>query len=90
MPDRQKQGNFKTNRNNMKSAKAKAEELVNKFRITLMNEDNDCGNEILCTSIAIQQSMIAVNEIFNSVDDEHVSDIFNQYWKEVKNEILKL
>jgi hypothetical protein len=35
-------------------------------------------------------ALIAVDEIINSVDDEHVSDIFNDYWKEVKQEINKL
>jgi hypothetical protein len=93
MPDRQKQGNFKTNRNTM-TPKEKAKELVNKFRITLMNEDTDCGNEILCTSIAIQQSMIAVDYIITS--NPH-SNPFNTevystmgYWQEVKQEIEKI
>jgi hypothetical protein len=35
-------------------------------------------------------TLIAVDEIINSVDDEHVSDIFNEYWDEVKQEIEKL
>jgi hypothetical protein len=93
MPNRQKQGNFKTNRNNMKSAKAKAEELVNKFRITLMNEDTDCGNEILCTSIAIQQSMIAVDEIIEETDTYYDTLIASErklFLEQVKNELLKL
>ena len=34
------------------TVKEKAEDLVNSFRMILMNEDTDCGNEILCTSIA--------------------------------------
>jgi hypothetical protein len=29
-------------------------DLVNQFRMILMDEDTDCGNEILCTSIAIK------------------------------------
>ena len=35
-------------------------------------------------------ALIAVDEIINSVDNEHVSDIFNDYWEEVKQEIEKL
>jgi phenylalanyl-tRNA synthetase beta subunit len=34
-----------------------------------------------------QCALIAVDEIINSVGDEHVSDIFNEYWDEVKQEI---
>jgi hypothetical protein len=90
MPDRQKQDNFKTNRNNMKSAKAKAEELVNKFRMTLMNEDTDCGNEILCTSIAIKQSMIAVDEILELLQGHYETHYDFEFYKKVKNELLKL
>ena len=42
--------------------KEKANNLVDNFRIILMNEDTDCGNEILCTMIAIKHSEICVNE----------------------------
>ena len=70
--------------------KNKAEALVNSYRIILMNEDTECGNEILCTSIAKQCALIAVDEIINSIDNEHVSDIFNEHWQEVKQEIEKL
>lgn len=35
-------------------------------------------------------TLIAVDEIINSVGDEHVSDIFNEHWKEVKQEINNL
>jgi hypothetical protein len=44
------------------------------------------SNPIHCKECAL----IAVDEIINSVDDEHVSDIFNDYWQEVKQEINKL
>jgi hypothetical protein len=43
--------------------KDKANDLVDTFRIILMNEDTDCGNEILCTSIAIKHALICVAEI---------------------------
>lgn len=43
--------------------KEKANDLVDTFRIILMAEDTDCGNEILCTSIAIKHALICVSEI---------------------------
>jgi hypothetical protein len=42
--------------------KEKANELVDCFRIILMNQDTDCGNEILCTMIAIKHAEICVAE----------------------------
>jgi hypothetical protein len=70
------------------SAKDKAIELVDTYRIMLMNSDTECGEEILCTVIAKQCALIAVDEIYNSgllvmVDDE-------QYWYDVKQEIQLL
>lgn len=69
--------------------KEKAESLVNHFRMVLMNEDTDCGNEILCTSIAIKNSFILVNEILESFMTsipKHQMD----FWEEVKQELEKL
>jgi hypothetical protein len=68
--------------------KEKAKKLVDSYRIILMNEDTDCGEEILCTVIAKKCALIAVDEIYNSgllvfVDDE-------QYWHEVKQEIEEI
>lgn len=37
-----------------------------------------------------QCALIAVNEIINSVEEEHVSDTFYWYWKAVIEEIEKL
>ena len=45
--------------------KEKANDLVDTFRMILMNEDTDCGNEILCTSIAIKHANICVSEILS-------------------------
>ena len=45
--------------------KDKAQDLVNQFRIVLMDEDTDCGNELLCTSIAIKNSLITVAQLIN-------------------------
>ncbi len=71
--------------------KEKAEELVNQYRMILMNEDTECGNEILCTSIAKQSALIAVDEIL--IIQEYWGGINNtnyQYWQEVKQEIQLL
>jgi len=70
------------------TAKEKAISLVDSYQIILMNEDTECGNEILCSVIAKKCALIAVDEIYNSgllvfIDDE-------QYWHEVKQEIEKL
>jgi hypothetical protein len=65
--------------------KEKADELVNQYRMILMDEDTDCGNEILCSLIAKQCALIAVDEIW-----EECLDIREKYWKEVKQEINKL
>jgi uncharacterized protein (UPF0212 family) len=51
----------------MSNPKEKAEELVNSYRIVLMNEDTECGNEILCTSIAKDSALIAVDEIMKVI-----------------------
>ncbi len=71
--------------------KDKAEQLVNSFRIVLMNENTECGNEILCTLIAKQNALIAVTEIINSNPHSNPfnTDFYSimQYWIEVKNEI---
>jgi hypothetical protein len=82
-------------------ARLKAEELVNSYRIILMNEDTECGNEILCTSIAKQCALIAVDEILNiehpqiiiytEIIKNSIRDYFqDEYWDEVKKEIQKL
>jgi len=33
---------------------------------------------------------VTVDEIINSVEEEHVSDLFIEYWNEVKQEIEQL
>jgi hypothetical protein len=67
----------------------KAEALVNSYRIILMNEDTECGNEILCTSIAKQCALIAVDELIYETQFE-VPNIRQRYWINVKHEINKL
>lgn len=78
--------------------KEKAAELIVTFKIILMNKDTDCGNEILCTTIAKECAKITVNEIlinnfgdysFNEIafDNEIYCD--KSYWNEVLTEIDK-
>jgi len=54
--------------------KEKANELVDNFRIILMNEDTECGNEMLCTMIAIKHAEICLNEAM-----EHAQMILTEY-----------
>ncbi len=74
------------------TAKEKAEELVNKHRMILMNSDTDLGEEIQCSIISKQFALIAVNEILNSVlekDSFYDSETW-EYYNEVKQRIEKL
>jgi hypothetical protein len=48
------------------TTKEKSEELVNQYRMILINEDTNCGNEILCSIIAIKSALIAVDEILKA------------------------
>lgn len=75
--------------------KEKAQDLVNQFRIVLMDEDTECGNEILCTSIAIKNAFITVNNILSELQTIHCygeNDIEDsvQWYEEVKQELEKL
>lgn len=66
--------------------KEKAEELINKHRIILIQSDTDAGEEILCTTIAKQCALIAVDEIILSAPFEPVDTDWDeagasaQYW----------
>ena len=59
-----------------------AEDLVNEYRIILMNEDTECGNEILCTSIAKKFALILVNKM--------IEETRAKFWYDVKHELEKL
>jgi hypothetical protein len=72
----------------------RAIDLVNQYRMILMDEDTDCGNEILCTSIAIKTAIISINQMILLVDaylpiDKEVIDLFD-YLQQVKRELKKL
>ena len=83
--------------------KKDAENLINEYRMILMSADTECGNEILCTSIAKQCALITVEKMINEYqsmsDLESVLVVNNEitfivdklkYWNEVKNQINKL
>ena len=63
--------------------KEKAQDLVNQFRMVLMAEDTECGNELLCTSIAIKNALICCDEFQKFLGT-------NYYWMDVKQELEKL
>ena len=72
------------------TAKEKAEDLVNSYRIILMDEDTDFGCEILCSLIAIKNSHIAVDEILYFMDKFDIDmELKHQYkwWQKVKIEL---
>jgi hypothetical protein len=69
-------------------------DLVNQYRMILMQEDTDCGCEILCTSIAIKTALVSINQMILLVDaylpiDKEVIDLFD-YLQQVKTELKKL
>ena len=77
--------------------KQKAIELVTQFKLILMDEDTDCGNEVLCTSIAIKNALILTYEVANRVPYQNKSnrnkindDLTVEYWAEVSEELGKL
>ena len=74
------------------NAKEKAEELVDKYRVELMLTDTEVGEELLCTSVAKQCALIAVEEIIlqNNVWIKQIGKGTNNYWQKVKEEIEKL
>lgn len=69
--------------------KQKAEDLVNAYRIILMDADTYCGNEMLCTSIAIKNAWITVDEIWNALESARVFEEYD-YWQQVKQELKNL
>lgn len=77
--------------------KEKASSLVDSYRIILMNEDTECGNEILCSVIAKKCALIAVDEMIlvlpftdtNAALNEYAVHL-HRYLEQVKDEIEKL
>lgn len=67
----------------------KADNLVNQYRIVLMNEDTECGNEILCSRIAKDCALIMINELLSN-STFLLSNGESYYWNQVKQELEKL
>jgi hypothetical protein len=67
--------------------KDKAISLVDSYRIVLMNQDTECGEEILCTGIAKRCALIAVDEILNNDGFTQFDIYLTEYWQQVKQEI---
>lgn len=70
--------------------KLKAEDLVNQFRMVLMNEDTECGNEILCTSIALENALITINEMIEFVKTMDYTHGMMNYLLDVRCELNTL
>jgi hypothetical protein len=82
----------------------KAKELVDQYRIILIHSETDAGEEILCTTIAKQCALVAVDGILEDnrtslklADDEdlhpHARGLILgslAIWLEVKQEIEKI
>jgi hypothetical protein len=66
------------------TAKDKAIELVDTYRIMLMNSDTECGEEILCTVIAKKAALIAVDEIIKVLGYNSEVHIWNKVKKEIQ------
>jgi hypothetical protein len=74
------------------TAKDKAKELVDTYRIMLMLTDTHCGEEILCTVIAKYSALIAVEELMKECWNHREIDLQAgyDYWNSVKQEIEQL
>jgi hypothetical protein len=70
----------------------KANELVDAYKVILMEEDTECGNEILCTGIAKRCALIAVDEMIDIRNGLYINEgsIAHQWLLDVKHEIEKL
>lgn len=81
-------------------AKEKAEELVNLYRIILMESDTDAGEEIICSLLAKKCALLLVNKRLQELNFTHIGygkSIMQGYqktklkfWNEVKNELENL
>lgn len=64
-----------------------AKTIIDDFKILLIKSDSDCGNEILCTSIAKECAHSMVDNIlkyqFKYVNQNDLFD-FYMYWNAVK------
>jgi hypothetical protein len=78
------------------TVKEEAESLVNEYRMILMNEDTECGNEILCTEIAKKMTLKTIDKNLLLLDyiEEHLNDGFiyslKSRYMQIRTEIKKL
>ena len=77
--------------------KEKAFELVDTYKFVLWSEDTQCGEEILCTVIAMKCALIAVDEMISVLPFTAIHRSLNEYaiqmhkyLEQVKHEIEKL
>jgi hypothetical protein len=75
-------------------AKEKAQELVHRYRMLLMDEGEDYGEEILVSMLSKQCAFITVIQVINSNPHSNpfTTEPFStmDYWIKVKKEIEKL
>ena len=73
--------------------KEKADQLIAEFKNILQDEDTDCGNEILCTLIAIRCAQLTVRNVLSSNPHSNPFNTQQQttfdWWFEVYNELNK-
>ena len=76
--------------------KEKAKKLVDNHRLILINSETDCSEELLCTLIAKQCALIAVEEIINlepsspnDVDWDDVGGTHQYYYEAQREEALQ-
>ena len=71
--------------------------LVDSYRVILMNSDTECGEEILCTTIAKQCALKAVEQMISVLPFTDVNTSLGRYCEkerayleQVRTEIHKL
>ncbi len=73
--------------------KQEAEDIVNSYRVILMEEDTDCGEEILCSLIAKKCALVDIQNTIYEARRWNSSYIGNEryhHFLAVKEEMQKL
>lgn len=68
-------------------AHERAMQLIAEFKAILIDEDTDCGNEILCTLIAKKCALLTVQKMIENLSTLYGSVKEVYYWEFVKKEI---
>jgi hypothetical protein len=78
-------------------AKKKAQELVHRYRVLLMDDGEDYGEEILVSMLSKQSALVAVDETLNVLNNIYYNNGYYHdakglvsYCEQVKKEIEKL